>query len=72
MVVEQHFGVVNSVLGAHENEGNTSLLPRHRRLGLVITLDFYSDNAAFVHDLLNESTVLANDFPDETSGYLIK
>ena len=45
VVVEEHLGVVDGILGAHEDEGDVALLPRDRGLGLIVPLDLDPDHA---------------------------
>ena len=54
----------------YEDEGHAALLPGHGGLGLVVPLDLDSDHARFVNNLLDESTVFANDFTNKTSWNL--
>ena len=70
MVIEQHFGVVDCVLRAHKNEGHAAFFTRHRGLWLVVAFYFDSDHSRLVNNLLDESTVLTNDFTYKASGHL--
>ena len=70
MVVEQHFGVVDGVFGAHKDEGHAAFLARHGGHGFVIAFNFDSDHSRLVNNLLDESTVLTNDFTYKASWYL--
>ena len=65
MVLEQHLGIGDGVLRAHEDERHRPLLPRHRGRRLVVALDLDPDDPALVDDFLDEATVLADDFADE-------
>ena len=71
MVLEEHLGVLDGVLGADEDEGDGALLPRHGRLGLVVPFDLDSDHSRLVDDLLDEATVLADRLSDEVARHLI-
>lgn len=45
MVVEQHFGVVDGVFGAHKDEGHAAFFARHGGLRLIVALNFDSDHS---------------------------
>ena len=70
MVLELHLGVGDRVFGADEDERHGALLARNRRRRLVVALDLDPHDAAFVDDLLDEATVLADDLANERSGNL--
>lgn len=70
MVLEQHLCVGDRVLSSHEDERHGPFFPRHSWRGLVVALDLDPDNAALVHDLLDEATVFADYFADERTGNL--
>ena len=70
MVVEKEFGVVDGILGAHEDKRHTPLFPGHGGLGLVVALNFHADHTGLVNNFLDESTVLAYYFAHKISRYL--
>ena len=70
VVVQEHFSVVNGVFGTHENEGDVTLLPGDGGFRFVVAFDLDTDHTGLVNNLLNESTVLTNDFAHITSRNL--
>ena len=62
MVLQEHVGVLDGVLGSHEDEWHVALNPGHGWGRFIVSFNLDSDNTALVNDLLDEPTILSYHF----------
>jgi len=70
VILQKDFGIGNRVHSTDKDERNLSVFARVGRVRFIVPFNFHTNNVALVDNLLDNSTVLSDDFADQTARHL--